>query len=353
MLAALAGIGLCLSAAEKRVVTPATFKPVGPYSAGIMAGDFLYVSGQGARDAQGRITSGADRQARQCLANIRSIVEAAGLTMEHVVYGQLYLHDIRNYDEVHAVWTEVFANNPPARAALAVSRMPVDTPVEITAYAVRDLSLKKQVNVRGLAPQSGVSPAVRAGDRVYLSGVLGRDADSNRIPEKPVDQLKLAVRHARIILKAARLGLADLAYVNVYLSPSMPVAEIEAALNRELDRDTRRTIIRTAALPLRANVEISGVAAKDRKLGDTVYLPGRSGTTEEIMKGLEADLRGAGMTFANVVASNVYVDSIDRFAEMNKVYGTFFPADPPTRTTVQPMPAGDGQKNLISVIAVR
>src|SRR5688500_16722253 len=75
----------------RRVIAPLGPKPVGPYSPGIMAGDFLYVSGQGARDREGKLPESVDAQVRQTLDNVKTIVEAAGLTLEHVVYSQVYL----------------------------------------------------------------------------------------------------------------------------------------------------------------------------------------------------------------------------------------------------------------------
>src|SRR5215510_2836689 len=77
--------------AEKRAIAPAGVKPIGPYSPGVLAGDFLYVSGQGGRDADGKLPDTIEGQARQTLQNVKAIVEAAGLTLEHVVYCQVYL----------------------------------------------------------------------------------------------------------------------------------------------------------------------------------------------------------------------------------------------------------------------
>jgi len=53
--------------AEKRAIAPAGIKPIGPYSPGILAGDFLYVSGQGGRDADGKLPATIEGQARQTL----------------------------------------------------------------------------------------------------------------------------------------------------------------------------------------------------------------------------------------------------------------------------------------------
>src|SRR5688572_32975788 len=92
------------SEVQKRVVAPPGPKPVGPYSPGIMAGDFLYVSGQGARDRDGKLPETAEAQVKQTLENVKVIVEAAGLTMAHVVYSQVYLDKMGNYETMDARW---------------------------------------------------------------------------------------------------------------------------------------------------------------------------------------------------------------------------------------------------------
>src|SRR6185295_4299627 len=99
---------LTLSAAERKVITPAGGRPpVGPYSPGILAGDYLYVSGQGAAKADGTFPASAEEQIAQCLANVRRIVEGAGLTMEHIVYTQVYLKDLRAADAIDPAWRKV------------------------------------------------------------------------------------------------------------------------------------------------------------------------------------------------------------------------------------------------------
>src|SRR3569623_3632327 len=77
--------------ADKQPVASPTAKPVGPYSPGILTRDFLYVSGQGAKNAEGQIPPDREGQLRQCFENVKSIVQAAGLSMENVVYTQVYL----------------------------------------------------------------------------------------------------------------------------------------------------------------------------------------------------------------------------------------------------------------------
>lgn len=334
--------------AELKQISPAGVRPVGPYSPGIAAGDFVYVSGQGARDAAGKLPEGIEAQTKQTMENIKAIVEAAGLTMEHVVYTQAYLADIANYDSMNRVYAGYFPKDSPARSTIGVTRMPTDTPVEISAVAVRDLSKKKAVSLSGRIP-APISPAMMAGERLYLSGILGRDADTNRLPEKPSDQAKLLFDRAATVLKQAKMDLGDLQFVNIYFTDKMPLKEVQSATEKRLKKSTSRAYIPVAAIPMGANIEMSGVA----RAQGTVFLSLQTGATDQVLNALKAELTKQGLTMDNVVAANVYIDDINNFATMNKTYASFFGAVPPTRTTVQPTPPASGKPNSISLIAVR
>src|SRR5262249_30898463 len=132
--------GLLLMTTDRKVIVPANgAKPVGPYSPGLLVGGYLYASGQGIRDAKGAVPEGIAAQTRQCLENVKAIVEAAGLSMAHVVHMQLYLDKIADFTEVDRVYATYFPKEPPARVVIAPSKMPTDTTVEMTAVAVKDL----------------------------------------------------------------------------------------------------------------------------------------------------------------------------------------------------------------------
>src|ERR1700730_4247046 len=110
-------------------------------SPGVDAGDYVYVSGQGPRRPDGGLPATFAAQARQSLDNVKSVVEAAGLTMEHVVYTQVYLEDISKYREMDRAFGEVFSKTktPPARAVLGVAKLP-EPSIQISAVAVRNLA---------------------------------------------------------------------------------------------------------------------------------------------------------------------------------------------------------------------
>src|SRR5262249_39561337 len=160
----------------------------------IFAGEFLYASGQGARGPDGKMASSFEEQARQSFENVRSILETAGLTMEHVVYTHVYLENAANYDAMNKVWAQYFSRGiPPARATVGVYKMPTDTPMEINAVAVRDLSRKKAIVPPGYPANASLSPGVLVGDRLYLSGFLGRDINTGKNPEDSAAQVQLAL----------------------------------------------------------------------------------------------------------------------------------------------------------------
>ncbi len=144
-------VGLLLSGAVRvqaqfKAVVPAQASPAANrfYSPGVDTGDYVYISGQGPRRPDGTLPATFAAQVQQALDNIKAVVQTAGLTMEHVVYTQVYLEDISKYGEMNRVFTQVFAKTPPARAVLGVAKLP-DSSIQITAVAVRNLAERQAV----------------------------------------------------------------------------------------------------------------------------------------------------------------------------------------------------------------
>lgn len=112
---------------------------IGPYSQAIDAGTMIFVSGQlPVNPASGEMPDGAAEQALQSLANIRAILEQAGLEMEHIVKTTVFLKDLDDFPTVNEVYGRFFgAGVYPARACVQVAKLPKDALVEIEAIAMK------------------------------------------------------------------------------------------------------------------------------------------------------------------------------------------------------------------------
>jgi 2-iminobutanoate/2-iminopropanoate deaminase len=95
-------------------------KPVGPYSQGIRAGNFVYVSGQGPIDPQtGAIVGDTiEEQTVQTLNNVRVILESAGASMSHVVKTTVHLSDLKYFNDFNKAYREFFSEPYPARTTV-------------------------------------------------------------------------------------------------------------------------------------------------------------------------------------------------------------------------------------------
>ena len=371
-------VAVCASSAgpDPKPVFPPGPKPIGPYSPGLLAGGMMYVSGQGARDAANKLPPTVDAQIRQCLDNVKGVLAGGKLTLENVVSANVYLTDIKNYDTLNKIWAEYFPKNPPTRTVIGVTQMPAGTPVEVAVTAVTDLRRKKIVTLPNAKVTEPISAAINIGDRVFLSGGLGRDLTGS-VPKATSAQVKLVVDAAEAALKSQGLEMRNMVYTNIYVDPAMPLNELAQVLDDAIPDETARTIIQTNALPFGAHIQITGIASKDHKrmgghcatVAETLYCSGRVGTTRHVLETLKEDLQVGGVGMDHAVAANVYLDDIGDFNGMNAAYGTFFGKFPPTRTTVQPwkqvaelsLPPTTGARQVpddspraqISIIAVR
>ena len=110
---------------------------IGPYSQGVRAGDFVFVSGQIPIDpATGEFAANdIEGQTRRVLTNIRNILEKAGTDMDHVVKTTVLLADIKDFVPMNNVYAEFFKEPYPARAAFQAAAIPKGALVEIEVIA--------------------------------------------------------------------------------------------------------------------------------------------------------------------------------------------------------------------------
>jgi reactive intermediate/imine deaminase len=337
------------------------------------AGDYIYVSGQGHRNENGTLPATFGAQVRQALTNLKSVVEAAGLTMDHVVYTTVYLTDIGHYAEMNRVYGEFFGKIPPARAVLGVAALP-DPPIQINAVAVRNLSERRAVSPPNYKSDEPFSPGILTHDRLFVSAMPRTGTAGDKVVEDPAAQVDFALDRMKAVVEAAGLDLRHMVFVNPYLTAQVPMRIMNEHYARrfEFGNTPARATIEVSSLPSGAQIEFTGVAVRDLEkrrsvrpknmppsptaspcvfAGDTLYCSAKSGfipgpnggvyssTTpvqlHQTMRNLLDNLEEADMNFCQVVSTTVYLDDLADVRGFDDVYVKYFSGELPARTTVQ------------------
>jgi len=114
-------------------ISPAGAAPAkGPYSPAMRAGNLLFVSGQIASTPDADLAT----QTRQCLANLRAVLEAGGATLQQVTKVTVYLAEPDGWPVFNPIYAEFFGAHKPARAIVPVAAFPGGFKVEVDAIAV-------------------------------------------------------------------------------------------------------------------------------------------------------------------------------------------------------------------------
>ncbi len=240
----------------------------------------------------------------------------------------------------------------------------------------------KQI-IPGANPTLPFSAAVKADGLIYVSGTLGSGGDVKAQTKQVLDNINAT-------LKSAGSSLANAASMTVYLRNQSDFAAMNEVYRTYWTKDPpART---TVMVPLlnEGLVEISAVAVPDGgerlvvnpsdwmvspnpysygiKSANTLFLAGlvsRSGKdnsaikgdmaaqTKTVMDNGAAVLKAAGMTFADVVSSRIYITDSAAFQDMNTVYRTYFPTDPPARATVKTLLTSADYIVEVTMVAVK
>jgi len=126
--------------AKQFIRTPNAPQPLGPYSQGIKAGNFLFVAGQGPIDPKTGQMTGPDieTQTRQTLTNVKGIVEASDLSMRDVVKVSIFLSNMEDFKKMNEVYKTFFPENPPTRTTVVAKLLLPGMLIEIDAIAYRE-----------------------------------------------------------------------------------------------------------------------------------------------------------------------------------------------------------------------
>jgi len=363
------------------------------------AAGYVFVSGQGPGGPNG-IPEKFAEQARQALDNVKAALQGSGLTLDHLVYVQVYLEDIRQVRELDEVFADYFLNDPPARAVVGVAQVPLRS-IQINAVAVRDLEGKRTISVPGAKPSKAFSAGMLTHDQLFISTMQGRDPATGAVPQDPATQVNLALDGLKSVLEAAGLTMAHMVFVNPYMTSEISYGAMneQYAKRFEFGNTPGRATIEVATLPDGAHIAYTGIAVRDLSrrqavrpknmppsptaspcvfAGDLLYCSAKSGfipgpnggvyfsstvdQTRQTMRNLLDNLEEAGLTFDQVVSTTIYLDDLADHAAFEGVYQRYFSTALPSQTILQQRASGDRKADSeghfptleqVSLVAVR
>lgn len=110
---------------------------IGPYSHAVVAGDFVFLSGQLGIDPKTNalVPGGIEAEVRQALENIASVLAELGLSLDAVAKTTVFLRDMGEFPRMNEVYAQFFSRDPPARSAVQAAALPKNASVEIEIIA--------------------------------------------------------------------------------------------------------------------------------------------------------------------------------------------------------------------------
>jgi 2-iminobutanoate/2-iminopropanoate deaminase len=354
-----------LTMSQRRAITAGP-APIGPYSPAIVAGGLVYVSGMLGTGADGQLV-GPDvaSQTKRIRDRLKEILEASGSSLAQTVSVAVFLKNPADFEALNATYREYFRESPPTRTTV-VTDLLNGALVEISAIALPN-GAKREVLIpdgwmKSPRPYSFI---IRTDDLVFLSGLISRrGADDSFVPGSIDVQAKTILDNATTLLKTAGVSLEQVVQSRVfitsdslfdgmnntyrtYFSKAPPARATAVASLMGADYLVEMTLVATRgqkevigpvvspSLPLSSAVRagnrvfLSGVLGNtDANIGDI------AAQTKEVMTRIGRTLTQAGLTFAHVADSTVYMTDLSQFAGMNGVYRESFPSAPPARATI-------------------
>lgn len=244
--------------AERVVIHPKDWMASpNPYSYAIRTGDTLFLSGLVPRNGRDNsvVTGDITVQTKAVMDNAGELLRAAGLDHSHIVSGRVYLPNGADFQAMNAAYRSYFKANPPARATVIAGLAGKGYAVEMTFVAS---SSPRQVV--GTPGNPNLSPAIRAGQRLYVSGVLGNNAEN---AGNAAVQTKETLARIRATLEAGGYTPADVVDSLVYLTDLSKFQEMNAEYRPFFGKDfPARATVGTGLVSPGAVVEIMVTAVK-------------------------------------------------------------------------------------------
>jgi 2-iminobutanoate/2-iminopropanoate deaminase len=217
---------------ERKVVHPPDWMAsANPYSYGILSGDTLFLAGLVSRNGKDNQAVPGDIkvQTKTVLDNGGEILKAAGMSHADVVQSRVYITDTALFQDMNATYRTFFPKAPPVRATVKAPLMSPQYVVEITMVAVkgaREAITTPNADGSPGTPNANLSSAVRAGDRLWVSGMLGNTDATKDDAGAQTRETLLRIGRA---LKAAGFSWEHVRESVVYVSEMKHRAAVEKA----------------------------------------------------------------------------------------------------------------------------
>ena len=356
----------------------------GPFSAAAAGGGFIYLSGMLAEGDDGAIV-GRDvaEQTRHSLEGAGRLLQDAGSTLAQVVSVSVYLRSAADFQTMNGAYRPFFPQNPPTRTTVIADLVIPEAQVEISMIAVPDKASRDVLHPAGwVRSPNPYSYAIRAGDTVFLSGLVPRNGkDNSPVHGDIATQTRTILDNASQLLETAGVSLDDVVTTRVYLTNAADFQEMNRAY-RDYFRagpPARATVTCGLAGP-DFQVEMTFTASRERqpigtppegipispavRSGSRLYLSGALGNTpetagdvgaqtRETLARIRKTLESGGATPADVVDAMVYLKYVGDLPAMNEAYRAFFGGTFPARTTVgTPLVVDDGLVEIMLTAVV-
>jgi enamine deaminase RidA (YjgF/YER057c/UK114 family) len=240
------------SSSQRKVINPAGW-PHGPRTdpAGIQADDVLYISGQDGFDpATGKFPTDYGAEVKQSLDNVGAVLKAAGMSMANVVWTNPYMasprpdtaalpasgivaHNGQMQAPTMAAMNKVYASyfefgNTPGRGTIEVAELPKGARIVFTAIAGADLSQRKSIRPKNMAPSPTASPGILYRDTYYMSGKSGFIPDQGIVTPDVELQLRQSMRNLLDDLQEADQDFSDVVWAIVYVRDIKDLDKVQA-----------------------------------------------------------------------------------------------------------------------------
>ncbi len=346
----------------------------------VLAGQTLYLSAIAPYNNQLSISE----QTRGAMGRLGEILALAALNYSHVVSCHVLLADMEQYTEMNDVYGSFFEDNRwPARTTLEFPGFPSNAEVTLSCVAYTDsdaIEIIRPSEDALPAAMGPYSPAIRAGQWLYLSGQGGRNPATGKLATGISQQTEQTIQTIGIILNAAGLSHENTVLSSYYFLADKDEASINGVVESLYGAGgaPSRALVQLSRLPGNIGIEISTVASSDNYINrlfihdqepsalsspaslsnGTVYTSVSTGIgetfTEQFQDAIHQQqeiLHLAFMDLPHVVRVNAYMRDMNNLEELEQLLAEAFPGDGPATTIVQAsLPATTGiQLEIIAV----